>query len=348
MSLISPVINLILLLAFTYFIGSLIISAINEAITGVFRQRPKHLEEGLKNLFFDEHWAAYISGHFLKSPFIESLLRKKEQFPAYIPAKNFAQAVVTHCSLDLGKMDASSVISAVDAAECLPEKMKLVIKGFIQEGHVRVADLEHSLEEFYNSAMQRVSGWYTRFVRRLVFYLSFAMAASLNIDTIRIVGEGLSDKEHLERAADNITSQVATMNQTGAMNVVMNGDTVRVSVQKEPVVAIDSARPFREVVGALNTATRQRVSSVEMVYANTTGYGIGYAGWEDFKNDWGYKLKRNGSGMYMEWGNFWKKLIGLLITAFALQLGSGYWFGVLNKVVSIRAAGVKPEDKKAA
>ncbi|WP_299579595.1 hypothetical protein [Mucilaginibacter sp.] len=43
---------------------------------------------------------------------------------------------------------------------------------------------------------------------------------------------------------------------------------------------------------------------------------------------------------------FFSHLPGLLITALALSLGAPFWFDLLNKLVSIRAAGVKPEEKK--
>jgi hypothetical protein len=342
----SPVINLILLLAFTYFIGGLIISAINEALSGAFRQRPRHLQEGLENLFFDPTWKKYITTEFLASPFIESLLRKKEQFPAYIPAKNFAQAVIHHCKIDRKHMDAASVLAAVDAASCLPQKMKDVIRGFIDEGQVSIRQLEKSLEAFYENAMQRVSGWYTRFTRRVVFVLSFVMAASLNIDTLKIVGEGLSDKQHLEQAANNIVSQVNNINGSGNMNVVMNGDTVRIAVNRESIPLIDSSKPYREVLAGIDSAARGRIKDVQLVYQSTTGYGIGYTGLADFQKDWGYMPYSN-HWLWIHWGFFWKKFIGLLLTAFALQLGSAYWFGLLNTVVSIRAAGVKPDEKKA-
>jgi len=40
--------------------------------------------------------------------------------------------------------------------------------------------------------------------------------------------------------------------------------------------------------------------------------------------------------------SFW----GILITALMLSLGAPFWFGVLNKLVSLRSTGVKPEEKK--
>lgn len=38
-------------------------------------------------------------------------------------------------------------------------------------------------------------------------------------------------------------------------------------------------------------------------------------------------------------------ILGLVITALALSLGAPFWFDLLNKLVSLRGAGVKPEEK---
>ncbi len=45
---------------------------------------------------------------------------------------------------------------------------------------------------------------------------------------------------------------------------------------------------------------------------------------------------------------FWPKLIGLLVTAFALSLGAPFWFDMLNKVVNIRNAGRAPDERSKA
>ena len=44
-------------------------------------------------------------------------------------------------------------------------------------------------------------------------------------------------------------------------------------------------------------------------------------------------------------GGFYKKVLGLLLTAIALALGAPFWFDLLNKVISIRAAGRSPVEK---
>ena len=46
------------------------------------------------------------------------------------------------------------------------------------------------------------------------------------------------------------------------------------------------------------------------------------------------------------WYTLWHGLVGFFITALALCLGAPFWFDLLNKLVSIRGVGVKPEEKK--
>jgi hypothetical protein len=59
----------------------------------------------------------------------------------------------------------------------------------------------------------------------------------------------------------------------------------------------------------------------------------------------------NGLQLPMGWANSpadagaWViKLLGLLLTSIAVSLGAPFWFGVLNKIVNIRAAGPSPAE----
>src|SRR5258708_39669674 len=90
----SSAIDLVIVLSFTYFIGSLMISAINEAVAGGGRWRSNHLEASLKLLLFDSDWANFVDQQLMKSPHIESLMKAPGKYPAYIPAKNFVQALI--------------------------------------------------------------------------------------------------------------------------------------------------------------------------------------------------------------------------------------------------------------
>jgi hypothetical protein len=41
-----------------------------------------------------------------------------------------------------------------------------------------------------------------------------------------------------------------------------------------------------------------------------------------------------------------KKLAGLLLTVIVLSLGAPFWFDLLKRIISIRSAGVNPDEKK--
>jgi hypothetical protein len=66
------------------------------------------------------------------------------------------------------------------------------------------------------------------------------------------------------------------------------------------------------------------------MYEETSGYFLGYEK-GDFLNEW------FGKGFM----GFIIKMLGILITAFAIQLGSNYWFDIMKKALSMRSPGKK-------
>jgi hypothetical protein len=48
----------------------------------------------------------------------------------------------------------------------------------------------------------------------------------------------------------------------------------------------------------------------------------------------------------MDAGDYVRKLVGLLLSAFAISLGAPFWFDVLNKIMTIRAAGDTPNENE--
>jgi hypothetical protein len=92
-------------------------------------------------------------------------------------------------------------------------------------------------------------------------------------------------------------------------------------------------------------STKKTINSLSVYYKQTTGIELGYKDWDE-----AIKLWFN-CGKYADPDKCWflelfKKILGILITAFALQLGSNYWFDILNKAVNMRAAGKNPNEQK--
>lgn len=317
----APVLDLVILLSFTYFIGSLILSAVNEALASTLRLRQKDLRTGLLKFFLSAEWRAFVNNHFLKSPHIETLMKRKNRLPVYIPARNFVLAIVQHLDekwYQKGKI--SSCTTTPEAGQpagkdILPKHLCVVLETIMKQvSHLPAAELvpefEKRVEEFYNNTMDRVTGWYKRRVRRILLVTGFVLSVLLNIDTIKIANDAMQDKAKLSKAVDNITTNLSRND----------------SMYETSLIIADSA-------GNVNIKrTKMKADSVILNYQQVTGYRLGYKDLDEFKQQW--------SGR-----NFWIKLFGVLLTAFALQLGSTYWFDIMNKAVNIRATGKKPDEK---
>lgn len=300
----SNVINLVIFLSFTYFIGSIILSAINEAISGVLRSRANDLKKTMENLFFESGWKGYIRNEFSRTPTMQSLMKSKGRYPAYIPPASFVQAII--CELNVDNYKPEKLMDELKANTSLPKNFRQVLINLYAQSEENIPRFEEKVEAFYNNAMDRATGWYKKKARRTLLILGFLLSVILNIDTIKIVNDALADKEKLNKAVDNIAANLPRLDSLRSLTVTDTSIEVTVSSARE--------------IG--NTA--------RLEFEQTTGYSLGYS---DFKKEWS--------------DNFLLKLLGVLITAFALQLGSNYWFDILNKTVNIRATGKRPVETPA-
>lgn len=336
----SPVLDLVILLSFTYFISSLILSAISESIAGSLRLRQNDLCRAMENMFFSAEWKVFVRTRLTKDPNIESLMKQKGRTPAYIPAQNFILAILNYIDpvryaqgvLEFKANENITHGPSVEISYILPKDIRIVLSAIMMQGNLSTPELlnlrvptkqemfEKNLESFYNNTMDRVTGWYKRKIRKLLFVTGFLLAVALNIDTIKISNDALKDENKLSRTVDNITTEISKIKGIG-----------------DSIVIKDSAnRVIFKTSRDTNTANTKEIANqlenLTVYYERTSGYNLGYKNWADFTNQWG--------------DDFLLKLLGILITAFALQLSSTFWFETITKAINIRAVGKKPEENK--
>lgn len=336
----SPILDLIILLAFTYFMGSLLLSTINESIAnGLFRLRQNGLKNAMELLFLKPEWKTFVQKQFIKSPHIQSLMRDAKKYPAYIPANNFILTVIQM----LGSKDyVQGKLQETIANATLPEDFKQVLQDIAAKADNKLEGFEKGLTQFYNDAMDRAGGWYKKRIRLILLLLGFGMSAALNLDTIKIADDALNNKQQLKETVDKIVANLA--------NIQVNKDSLTTTFTikgADGKVLVSQKSSLDTVVDrtAKSKNTKASVESfhtIQLMYENTSSLSLGYKGWADAQTQW----TGNSWAIFFERaGSFLKKLLGVLITAFALQLGSNYWFDMLNKAVNIRAVGKKPEEK---
>jgi hypothetical protein len=309
-------------LIFIYFVLSIICTAANEIIAGLFQLRANNLIQGIENLLKDQGIADLEKG-FYKHPLIKSLY-KKDKKPSYIPSRTFALALLDQ--IIPAKTEASRYISDVRAAVSKMDAESGIRRNFLiflDEAENDMQKFQKSIETWFNDAMDRVSGWYKRKVQIIVFVLGAFIVALSNADTIQIVKTLSNDpalRQEFGQQVQEFVKQQSAPTPTQSPQVTKEGQP---------------AAPAKEPPSPGKTAAKEAVG----------GQLIFQEGWKKLQEMEAFGIPMGWKTFPDDFKDWFTKLIGLLLTALAVSLGAPFWFDLLNKVVSIRSVGVSPEEK---
>lgn len=344
----SSVLDMVVLLFFTYFICSVLVSVLNEMFATFLKIRANELEKSLKGLFFDKGWDTYVENKIFKSPYF--LVLKKENNadnkPSYFPDENFAKAVMDSLRNGDTVLSIEAIKTKLEQADdSIPNDIRKVLLGYLDTAENSIEKFQTHIEGFYNSAMDRAGGWYKRKIKVISIIVSFVLVIFLNIDTIEIIRESTQNPARLKESAEKIAQAVPNMqlDSTGKNLIIINPATKQqTSVLLDTSISKPALETIMNQYNSFNTVKEQLDSNV---------YTIGYASWVDVSNKWFHtnEIKASGSSSKIGLGFLWfvLKLIGWGISVLALQVGSTYWFDALNKVINLRGTGAKPKPKTA-
>lgn len=100
----------------------------------------------------------------------------------------------------------------------------------------------------------------------------------------------------------------------------------------------DSLKAIQKVNASTVSLAKNQLTIIDTITIDNNGIMLhGRKPFSKFQQFW-----------YVIWDHphSWIRLLGFLITALAISLGAPFWFDLLAKLVVIRNAGVKPEEKK--
>ena len=327
----SPIINLVILLTFTYFTSSLILSSINEGITqGLFHLREKNLKKAIEILFISDEWKTFVRNEFERSPHIRSLMHKSGKYPVYIPANNFFLFVIE--KIGSAKFLEGNLQAAIKES-VVPDDFKKVLLDLAAKSNNKLQTFEKNLGQFYDDAMEHSSVWYRKKVRSVLLTMGIILSIAMNIDTIKISNDALHNTRDLSNTVDKIVEQMPKISMKKDSTT-----TITIRNNKGQVLVSQKVVPQFPVSGSLRDSfsVGSKADSARVMYEETSGYFLGYQEGEFF-NEW------FGKGLT----GFILKFLGILITAFAIQLGSNYWFDIMKKALSLRSPGKKTIEKEA-
>ena len=331
----SKILEVAIGIIFVFLLVSMICSAIREGIESWRKSRAAFLEQGIRELLHDRH-AVGIARSVYMHPLVYGLyldeyrprtasrpltaLASGGNLPSYIPARNFALALIDIAARGIGTHGAASSPAApVLTLALVRENVLNIENGPVQRILIGAIDtaggsMERAvanLTVWFDSAMDRVSGAYKRATQKLLLGIGLVLAVVLNVNTIAIAHYLF--RHDVERAA--LVARAETVARDTAF--LSGGSDVQYARAR---AALDSLRlPI---------------------------------GWDHVQltGPWQTSLVRDASGAVREvrqlrlWHSVFEPIVGWLLTALAAMLGANFWFDLLNKVMVVRST-VKPHEK---
>ncbi len=222
----SAVVDVAFGLILFFLILSLVCSAVQEWIASAVGLRSRNLRKGIENLIgADIAKSLYDHGQFkslYKQPGILGSLKKVGNGggvgPSYLEPKRFANILIDVIDRSGTQPGAKRNDSVAKTFEEIEKSLKDIKQKDVREALLSLlAGSEREVEAFRNevadwfdSAMDRVSGWYARTVKVWLFVIAAAVVVALNANAIE-VGTKLWSDQALRSALAGIAEQAAQM-----------------------------------------------------------------------------------------------------------------------------------------
>ena len=357
---ISVVLDVVIGLCFIYFLLALFCSWINEYAAVWTNRRGALLFDGIRELLQSKtHLDAFVT-----HPLIESLDKvgsagaptrtavnqattdeaRKEIFPSYMPANTFATVLLDLIAPANAAAGAGRFAQASEAISKLPADSKLrgALQTLVNRADNDIEALRKGVEDWYASTMDRVSGWYRKNTQNILFGIGFVAAVVLNVDTFQIARELWNNPAARNQAVESAAQTVRSAKAKDGVASPVDVDAALKDLKTEQD-AEKKEKILRDLLKKYDV--RDQLATI---FASTDQAALPF-GWREAALPW--KETRDGKVTPIAnpetviW-NVIVKFLGILVTGCAVALGAPFWFELVNKLVDIRGAGRKPEEKK--
>jgi hypothetical protein len=328
---ILTIINLIFGMIFIYFLMSVVCNSVFEGISAVFGIRAVLLTKWIKQTF------PFAFMQILDAPAIDGL-SKKGKTTNYISSANFSLIVMniftnywkkvpaTVQDINLALDDFNSLLNPdTSSRNILSQDIQNMLRIFAAQAQISSKDpgeqmkaFTTSLENWFNSMMDRLSGVYKRWSMIATFIVASAITIALNMDSISLVKYLIANPaalQTLDNAADSVAKSKSVQQNVAQISKGENSTTTTRTNDSAGVRFVITT--VQSKVIQANDAKSELSSLVPI-------------GWES-------QAVNNAN-----WKYIMSKIIGLLITIFAVNLGSPFWYDLLCKVANLRSS-IKPD-----
>ncbi|MCH6169902.1 hypothetical protein [Pseudonocardia alaniniphila] len=349
-------------MSFVFFLVALLSSAVIEWWANLQRKRAKFLLRGVQAMLVDDrghrprYWwsplalfeaaraeeALYQSvlrptvGQAAESDLVRvmahPLLRARRQsgpdgrytrLPSYLPAADVATALV---DVLLGGVTDGRIEERIAGLDS--PALARSLAGLWKRAQGDPGQFLTAIEHWYESQMERVSGWYKRWTKRGIVVVGVLIAIAFNVDSVRIAtalyGDGIVREAVAQVAGNPAMCGTPTPAPTGgalAANPPGEGEEIAGSG------AADCARGVLEQLDAVGLPVGWPAGCPLDLAACVREPGVSTAAAPGV-TDW------------------LAAALGLAFTAVAAAFGAPFWFDVLNRLGSLRNNGTKPKPAR--
>jgi len=373
----SSILDVIIGLVFCFASVALFVSSINEAAASMLKLRHKTLLTGLQRMLNDpsgnglvktlyEH--ALINPLTLAMPPMKAIIDPKTasgagmaqasspppdqeplaqkivkpstpswrtgELPAYIASKDFAHALV---DIVQTAPKATGDLKA-DIGEIDDPQLRQALQGFLARAGGDIDKFSDAIANWFDSAMDRLSGTYKRRAQVWTFVFGLFTAGSLNIDAFHVLNQlwqrpALSAAIVSPSSTHLIAAAEAESRKNERSKTPASGTTAASTSTQAPTAGDSDSAKIKD-----DATTEPGALSPDKLMTTLNTLPVG----------WGYDrhIPTDCSGIvifYLEW------ILGIAITASAAVFGAPFWFDLLQQLIQIRGTGAKPatnSDKK--
>ena len=316
-----PVLDVAIGMAFLYLLFALMCTTLNEIIASAFDRRGKMLRRGIRSLVGSEELTSALYRH----PAIASLApfeKKDAPLPSYVPAARFTEALIDHLTGTDPVTDMDATKIGIDA---LPPEAAKQLKAMMERSHGS-EELNKRIEDWYGQTMDRVSGWYKRYIQRQTYVLAIVLVLCLNLDSIYLIQRLWSDSAIRSTLVEAAKTRVQESGGAEPLPVVEYTDGDKT----------DSGHPVQ--IGTVSLTDREKE-----LLTSLTGWHSELASLNARR-----QLHPGENFTCLHWlgGVAKDHLLGWILTILALSLGAPFWFDTLNRFMNLRNAGRAPDEPR--
>lgn len=305
----SNILDVVIGLAFTFFLLSIVASAGQELVSQAARWRSKTLKTGIGKLLGDPAFTG-LAGQVYAHPLVSSL----GPTPSYLKNTRFADALMESLSTAQAATQTTitTVLEGIDALPAGAAKTQLQVLA--RQGGADLEKLRTSIAGWFDDSMDRVCGGYKRNTQTVLLGLGLVMALLFNVDALAM--------------AQTLANNPAIRNAIVASASTVTGTTPSTTTTADAIKELNGLGP---AIGWSICWYPTDAVATQPADHLPAPCGVNHGGAMPPADAW---------ATYALW-----RIPGWLLTGLAVMLGAPFWFDTVTKLldINVRATGKKPD-----